>query len=65
MAKAICKKTKKEQALQLIKDLLDVSDIADSVEFTVKIDRESIPTISYKINGFPLIPPYINTEDDI
>ena len=53
--KATPDKLEKKHILNGIEDLLDLAEIADSVEFTVKIDKESIPTISYEVSGFPLM----------
>jgi hypothetical protein len=47
-------KLDKKSVLRGIEDLLDLAEIADNVEFTVKISKGFAPTISYNVDGFPL-----------
>lgn len=52
--KATPEKLNKKSILRGIEDFLNLTEIADSVEFTFKFNKESVPTVSYKISGFPI-----------
>ena len=49
--------TSKEAILDCVKNFLEAANCAESAEFTVKINKKSVPTISYKINEYPIIIP--------
>lgn len=55
MSRPITDNSIKKYILEGVETILDISERAESVTFTVKIDKKTVPTISYKINGFPLI----------
>jgi galactitol-specific phosphotransferase system IIB component len=37
--------------LRSVEELLDISEVAESVEFTIKVDKTAIPTLSYKVDN--------------
>ena len=62
--KAITEESKKKILLDSIGNILDAADLADDVELTIKIKKNSVPFISYKIKGFPMMRVPINRIGD-
>ena len=53
--KPITKNPLKKTLLDGIENILDAVGVADNVEIKIKINKKTVPTISYKIDGFPVI----------
>ena len=46
----------KEAILRGVEQLIDLSEIAKGVEMTITINKDSVPTISYKIDELLICP---------
>lgn len=57
MARPITEFTSKEAVIDCLKNFLEAASCAANAEFTVKINKNSVPTISYKINEYPIMFP--------
>lgn len=54
MKKRVRAHSLKEALVRGVEEFVDIAEIAKSVEFTVKISKDSPPTCSYKVDEFPL-----------
>lgn len=57
-------KLDKKAILRGVEDFLNLAERADSVEFTFKFVKGFAPTVSYKIDRYPIMHP-LKIEDDI
>ena len=55
MPRKLYDSTLKNAVLRFVEDLVRASEIAKAVEFTVTINKESAPTVSYKVDEIPLM----------
>lgn len=63
---AITQKSQKQIILDGVKNILEASDMARRTEIKIVVDKSSVPTISYKIDDFPILhQPIRETRDDI
>ena len=54
----------KKTLIEGIENILTAANVADNVEIKIKINKKSVPTISYKIDGFPIVVKRGGDEDD-
>jgi hypothetical protein len=45
----------KKTLLRCVENLLDISEGSERVEFTIKVDKKAIPTISYKVDNCQIL----------
>lgn len=55
MAMKIHEPTLKKAILQGVEQLVELSENAKGVEFTIAITKDAVPTISYKIDEMPIL----------
>ena len=55
MARKIKDNPLKEVILRGVEQLIDIAETSKGVEITITINKDSAPTISYKIDEFPII----------
>lgn len=57
-------KSMKETILKRVGHIIDMADVVTGLEITISIGKEVIPTVSYKVEGFPIIPDYSDTRSE-
>ena len=64
MKKTITQDVLIRNATGAVEQLLMAHDVAKSIKITIDVDKISVPTISYSVNGLPLIAFPTEKKDD-
>ena len=62
MIKGITAKTFPQYVARIVESILTAGETAKNIEIAISVDEDAMPTISYKVDGTPLIVPYSKGE---